>query len=475
MSVANKIFTNTVWQMSIRAVNILIGVFSIALITRMLGSTGFGFYTTISAFVQIFMILADLGLYLTLLREISKAKDSQEENSIINNIFTIRVLFSLLVMILVPVAVNFFPYTQEVKTGVVYFMGALFFQSLITTITAVFSKKLEMYKVAIADLVQKVFYLASLLYLFVDVSSLNLILGFNTISNSIGLFVILYFLRKHAKLRLAWDFDYWKKIFYIAWPLAITVVLNLLYFKADTLVLSVFHSPEAVGLYGAPYRVLEVISTFPHMFLSLILPLLTTAWMSKNIKKFNEILQYNFDFFSILIVGMIVLLVLVSTPLMVALAGSEFAQSGPILNLLIVATASIFYGTLFTYAIVSLGKQKQMVKYFLITAMVGVVGYFVFIPPFSYWGAASMTLVVELMMVAFAWHVVKKNIDIKINMLVFKKSLLAGVCTFVLAWFVGQASVWLTVVTVLIFYPFILYLLKVTDRASLKMLIIGKK
>ncbi|MBT4850170.1 flippase [Candidatus Parcubacteria bacterium] len=371
MSVANKIFTNTIWQMSIRAVNILIGVFSIALITRMFGSTGYGFYTTTTAFVQIFMILADLGLYLTLLREISKAKDGQEENKIINNIFTIRVLFSILVLILIPVAIQFFPYAPIVKTGVIYFMGALFFQSLITTITAVFSKKLEMHKVAITDLVQKVFYFAGLVYFFYNANSLNIILGANSITTGIGFLIILYFLRKHTKLRLAWDFAYWKKIFYVAWPLAITVVLNLLYFKADTLVLSGFHSPETVGIYGAPYRVLEVISTFPHMFLSLILPLLTAAWVNKNTKKFNEILQHNFDFFSILIMGMIALLLLISKPLMITLAGEEFAASGPILNLLVVATASIFYGTLFTYAIVSLGKQKQMVKYFLITAVVG--------------------------------------------------------------------------------------------------------
>ena len=74
MSVANKIFTNTLWQLVIRVATIVVGVFNLALITRILGQTGFGFYTTVFAFVQMFMILADLGLFLTLLREISAVK-----------------------------------------------------------------------------------------------------------------------------------------------------------------------------------------------------------------------------------------------------------------------------------------------------------------------------------------------------------------------------------------------------------------
>ena len=80
MSLANKIFKNTVWQVIIRIFNIVIGVLNLGLIARILGQTGFGFYTTIFAFLQMAMILVDFGLYLTLLREISTTKEKQEEN-----------------------------------------------------------------------------------------------------------------------------------------------------------------------------------------------------------------------------------------------------------------------------------------------------------------------------------------------------------------------------------------------------------
>ena len=93
MSLTNKIFKNIAWQIIIRILNILIGVFNLGLIARILGQTGFGFYTTIFAFLQMAMILVDFGLYLTLLREISTTKEKQEENRITNNIFTAIISF----------------------------------------------------------------------------------------------------------------------------------------------------------------------------------------------------------------------------------------------------------------------------------------------------------------------------------------------------------------------------------------------
>ena len=325
MSVANKIFTNTLWQVVIRVITVVIGVFNLALITRILGQTGFGFYTTVFAFVQMFMILADLGLFLTLLREISAVETRSEESRVVNNIFTIRFFSSLLILLLVPVVIKFFPYDQIVKDGVVFFVFVFFFQSLMSTLTAVFSKKLDMPKAASVDLVNRVLYLGSLVYLFKAGGSLNVVLLLHSIVFVISFIIFYFLLKKYVTLRFAWDFRYWKKVFFRTWPLAITVVLNLVYFKADTLILSAFHSPEDVGLYGAPYKVLEVLATFPHMFMSLILPLFTAAWISKNLSKLKMLWQHSFDFFSILTIGMIVGIWIVNRPLMILLAGKEFA------------------------------------------------------------------------------------------------------------------------------------------------------
>ncbi|RJQ33782.1 flippase [Candidatus Parcubacteria bacterium] len=475
MSVANKIFTNTLWQVIIRAVNILIGVISLALVTRILGQAGFGYYTTIFAFVQIFMILADFGLYLTLLHDISTTTDRQEENKIVNNIFTIRVLASLLIIILAPIAVWFFPYDLAVKQGVLYFVGVFFFNSLISTLTAVFSKKLEMPKVAIVDFVNKIFYISFLLYYFYFGGNLNAILLTNSITSFLAFILLYLFLRKHVSLNLAWDFSYWKKVFHTTWPLAVTVVLNLVYFKADTLILSLYESPETVGLYGAPYRILEVITTFPHMFMSLILPIFTAAWVAKNTEKINQTLQSTFDFFSILGVLMIVGTWLLSTPMMIMLSGQEFAPSGAILNVLILATVSIFFGTLYTYLVVALKIQKKMIKYFFLAAIIGLLGYIIFIPRFSYWGAAYMTLVVEVLIWVFAYYLVKKHLPMKLNLSVLFKAIFSGLVTFILVWLMKDTNIFLKFIAIIFIYILGLYISRAVDKKTMIKLIKSQK
>lgn len=468
MSQANKIFTNTVWQVVIRVVNILIGVFYLGLITRLLGISGFGFYTTIFAFVQTFMVLTDFGLYMALLREISTVSTRDEESKITSNIFTIRVLASILMLIMTPALVWFFPYTYEVKLGVAYFAGAFFFQSLISTLTAVFAKKLDMAKVAFVDLFNKIAYAIAIYFIFINQGSLNQVLGYHSLVFLFSFLLLYIFIRQHVSLRLKFDFVYWRKVFKIAWPLATTVVLNLIYFKADTLILSGFKSPQEVGLYGAPYRVLEVLATFPHMFMSLILPIFTVNWINKNTEKLRQVIQYNFDFFSILTIGLIAGTWLVSRPAMILLSGKDFAASGPILNVLILATAMIFFGVLFTYLVVALDLQRQMIKYFALTAILGLVGYFIFIPLFSYWGAAYVTLLVETCIVIFSLLVIRQKIKLALTFKIFAKSILSGLVAFMVAWSLLKFNALMAALAFVIIYFLALYFFRAIDKASFK-------
>lgn len=471
MSTANKIFSNTLWQTIIRAVGILIGVLNLGLITRILGTAHFGFYTTIFAFVQTFVIFADLGLYLTLLREVSEAKDKAMETKAVNNIFTLRFFASVFFLGLAPIMVYFLPYAPEVKNNIIYFLLAFFFQSLVSTLSAVFAKKLEMPKVAIADFVNKAVYFFILLYLFFNSGHLSSVLVWNSVTQALGFILLFIFLKKHVSLNFAWDFSYWKKILIATWPLAITVVLNLIYFKADTLILSAYATPEDVGLYGAPYRVLEVLTTFPHMFMSLILPLFTAAYVAKNFEALKNIWQNTFNFFVILAGAMLLVVWLISEPLMVILAGSDFAASGKILNILIIATVAIYFGTLFSYLVVAIGAQKKMVKYFLLVAVLGLAGYFVLIPKFGYWAAAWMTVAVEILLWIFAWAVIQNKLHIKTDLVVVYKTGEALLLSFFFAWLIRGLPFIFVGLIALVIYILALYFFKAIDKNLFKQLL----
>ena len=82
MLATRKIAHNTIIQIIGKAANILIGVLAISYLARYLSPSGFGQYTTVLTFLQIFGIFLDFGLYLVLLQEIGK--DETKKNFILH-------------------------------------------------------------------------------------------------------------------------------------------------------------------------------------------------------------------------------------------------------------------------------------------------------------------------------------------------------------------------------------------------------
>ena len=85
MSLSAKIAHNTLIQVVGKVISTLLGLFSLALITRYLGPNGFGEYTTITTFLTFFAVLADFGLTLVTTQMISHK--SEDEKKLLNNLF----------------------------------------------------------------------------------------------------------------------------------------------------------------------------------------------------------------------------------------------------------------------------------------------------------------------------------------------------------------------------------------------------
>ena len=71
MSLTRRVAHNTIIQTIGKAISTMLGILVVALMTRYLGQRGFGQYSTIIAFLQIFGILVDFGLTLITVQMIS--------------------------------------------------------------------------------------------------------------------------------------------------------------------------------------------------------------------------------------------------------------------------------------------------------------------------------------------------------------------------------------------------------------------
>lgn len=429
-----QVAKNTIVQITGKIISIIIGVITLGLTTRYLGQEGYGYYTTVLVFLQIFGILMDLGLYLTLVREISE--NPEKENWIFNNFFTLRFFSAIIFLGLAPLIVIFMPYPTIIKWGVAITTLTFFFNSLVQIMMSIFQRRLAMGRAMMAEIIGR---LAQLLILIIIIylggNLLTVFLG--NIANTLFYFLALViFSQIYLKIKFAFDFNYWKRILYKTWPIAVGIIFNLIYFKTDTLILSLFKPASDVGIYGAPYKFLEILTTLPHLFLGLILPILTTTWAQKKFEEFKKIYQTCFDLFAIIGLPLISGGLILASPLMVFFAGQDFIASGPVLKILIVATVLIFFGTLFNYFIVAIDQQRKILKYFIITSILSVIGYLILIPLYSYYGAAWMTVGSEAFMALMSfwlgWRLTKIGLSLKIFIKIIPASLIMVLVIFFL-------------------------------------------
>ncbi|MFA5069678.1 MAG: flippase [Patescibacteria group bacterium] len=434
MSLTGQVGRNTLIQVVGKILGTILGLIVIGLLTRYLGTEGYGQYTTIIAYLGFFSVIADLGLYLIVLREISK-KDAEPEK-ILGNVITLRIIFAVLILGVGAIVAFFLDYPPVVKWGILLGTINFVFVALTGVLTSIFQKFLKMYKVIFGEIFGRLVLLVfTLIFIGLKLNLIFIILS--VILGSFANFFLVYRMAvKYVPIRFLFDFSYWKYILKETWPLAISVILNLIYFKIDTVILSLMKPAADVGLYGASYKILEVLVTLPNMFVGLILPLLT-YYAFLNREKFIEIFRRAFDFLILVTVPLVTGGFLLAKPLILLVGGQDFAKAVPIFQILIFAVGCLFLGSLSGHTIVAINKQRNMVWGYLTVAALGLVLYLILIPPFSYIGAAVGTVTTEFTIAAIGYYIILKTMKFALPYKIFAKSIIASA---VMAGFLYAAS-----------------------------------
>ncbi|MBU0614422.1 flippase [Patescibacteria group bacterium] len=421
---------NTLLQTLGKITATVLGVITVAFLARYLGVSGYGQLTIVLTFLSIFAAIVDFGLTLTTVQLISE--DKAEENKIIGNLLSLRIISAIVFLSLAPICAIFFPYEQVIIVAIGVGAVSYLFQSTSQMLVGIFQKNLAMHLSVFAELLNRVIILTGAIL--APIIGLNLvgIVWLFVIGNAIHLATMLIFSTKYIRPSFRFDFALWKKIIARSWPIGASIFFNLIYLRGDIVFMSIFRSNAEVGLYGAAYKIVDVITTIPVMYMGLVLPLLVAAWTRKQKTDFKELMQNSFDFVSILALPIIFGSIAVGVPLMELIAGPEFSESGRVLAILGPAAAIVFWNSLFGHAIVGLNKQKIMTFGYLAVAVITIAGYIIFIPSYGMWAAAWWTLIAETLIGLLTFAVVAKTSGYLPKVKMALKAALAAFAMFLL-------------------------------------------
>lgn len=406
MRIARKIAYNVAFSTTAKISNTILALISIGIITRYLGQEGFGNYATVLAFFSFFAALSDLGLCSISTREISRS--GADEERIMSNMFTLRVVSALVVFIISPIIVLFFPYTLEVKSGIIIAAAAYVFSCSYQILNGVFQKNLAIDKIAISEFAGKVLQVVMVAMAF------KFDLGFKWVISSLLFYMVLSFLlifwwsRKYIKIHLQFDFAYWKRFLQQSYPVGIAAIITFLYFKMDTILLSVMKSSSDVGAYNAAYKVIENISFFPGMIMGLIFPIMSHSIFTDK-KRFKDISDKTFKVFVLLVIPLIVGTLFLADDIIRLIGGIGFTESALVLKIIIFSLAFIFFGNFYNSVLVAGNLQKKLMWVLGIAATFNILAnYFYAIPRYSYMGASVVSVITEFIVAGGTFYLSAK-------------------------------------------------------------------
>lgn len=396
MSVARALALNTGVQVAGKIASTAIGVIVVGLMTRHLGQEGFGMYSTANAFMQFFAIMLDLGLNVMVVQLLGEnAGDNAYEDRAVSATFTLRAISAFILLALAPCIGLLFPYPWELKLALFAIWASFFTTALNQIVIGVQQRHLKMHVVAIGEVVGRIVLLVGVLTARVYHWGLVPVVLIVSVGSTANFLINFFVARRYAAFRWNIDVAFWIILLKRSWPIGVAILFNLIYFKADTLILSLVRSQAEVGVYGAAYRVLEILVTVPFMYAGVLLPVIAKAWATKNKARFSKLFGHSLDAMVLISAPLVAGTFVLARRSMVIVAGPEFVESGDVLRILILAAGIIFIGTVSSYAIVALDAQRRMLPAYIITAIFTLAGYVLFIPTYGLWAAAWLTVFSE--------------------------------------------------------------------------------
>lgn len=393
MSTNRAIAHNTAIQMIGKAISTMLGLVAMAMLMRYLPTEQFGWYVTTIGFLGFVGILIDFGLIPVTAQMLSEQPERREE--ILKNLLGLRITTAGVFLLLTPLVSFLFPYPIEVHIAIAISCISFFCISINQIFTGYFQTKMQMIVPVIGEFVSRITLVAGLALGIVFSTTFLGVMGIITLAGvmyTLTMGVIFY---KDKVLHFAWDMVVWREIALKSWPITVAVIFNVLYLRSDTVILSLFRDQVEVGIYGAAYRVIDIIAQTALMIMGIMLPLLTSAYSKRLTDEFHGRFSQSVSIMALLGLPMVAGLIILGHPIIEFIGGARYTESGTILQILALALLGIFLGSIFGHMAVATNNQQRTLWIYALTAVLTLAGYFIMIPRFGIYGAAWMSVFSE--------------------------------------------------------------------------------
>jgi O-antigen/teichoic acid export membrane protein len=416
MTTTRSIAKNSLAPMALNLFNKFIDFGYAAFYLRVLGPADAGSFATAIATAGIFEIIANFGLDILLIRDVSQAKE-QAGRYLLN---TSLLRIGMAVVGALPVAALVLgsqlgnnPFSQAEVLAIALIVAGMVFSGMSKGVTGLF------YVYEQAEVPAAMTTVTTILKVGLGVAALFMGLGFvglaavSIIVNIITLSILTILALRRYTLTGPWTIDWTlqRQLLQKGYPLMLIHLLQTIFISIDVVILRLLlpNGEEVVGWYNSAYKWFNALQIVPSFFTLALFPIISRQIQS-SIDGARRMYQMALKLMLLLALPVAAVTFFLAVPLVNIVAGAEFLPDGAVaLQIVILSIPFGWMNSVTNYVLIALGLERMQPRAFLAAVVFNIVTNVLFIPMFTYRAAAVTTILSEVvLLVLFDYYLRKK-------------------------------------------------------------------
>lgn len=406
MNVLVKISQQTAWQIIGKITTALSTIIILGLISRQFGEEGTGIITLALAYLGFFSLAVDFGINAHILPQLLKG----DVNIIWRKLFGLRIILAVSLVVSAALLILFWPNQASVfKITVLMGLVSITEAAVFISATALFQSRLRYDLTTSATILGTVTTLGSLFFL-IKLNSVPLLMAGYVFGWIVTAGAALLLVKKiFNDIRPIFDLSFSTRTINNVWPISITLLINLIYFRADAFLLSYFKSFTEVGIYNLSYQIFQSLLVLPTYIMNSFYPLLLKDFSSSLLKFKESLLKGVLLMAAIGFLGTVGTIFLASIVVQIITGGHGFSGSVSALQILSLGLPAFFVSSLLMWSLIALKQYRPMMIIYLAGLLINVLLNVIFIPRYSYLAAAGVTVVSEYLILILQLIILRKQ------------------------------------------------------------------
>ncbi len=396
----------------------------ISIIARNLELSDFGMYGIITAFITILTVIPYAGLTRVSEREI--ARDQKRANTIIWSVLGIRMILGILIFILVILISRAFHALEPYRSAILFADIWLLFCPLTATFTETFVAFEKMQYEAIFNSIYKVLIIVFILVFFQADFGLAGVFLAKALAKTIQFILSLMFVStKFVKMSFSFDPGQIKFLVIEGFPLEISELFRIFYYRIDELLIGLIKGKSQVGLFHGAFEITQGILLIPMQIMTSSFPSFSRIYQNSK-ELFTEYFSRGLRYMVYLGVPFAVSIIYYAPQIINLVLGSGYEGSILALRILGVTILLMFPEVYIRFLLASINRQVYDSYAIGFSFIAKLILDLMLIPAFGYIGACLGNIISQGVLIIIGYFLISTELGFHLRSSMYVKPIIAS-------------------------------------------------